>query len=57
MENVKRFHLSDEDRKEIMADQRRNAASRLSYVRKYVAWLKKTPNNVWSKQHAKYLGK
>jgi hypothetical protein len=52
----KQLHLTQEDRDEIKREIKRNAEQRLDFVRQYADWLKKTPNKVWSKQHAKYLG-
>ncbi len=49
--------LTERDRKEMAEEKRRNSKERLEFVRFYANWLKKTPNEVWSKQHAKYLGK
>ncbi len=49
--------LTDSDREEIHQEIARNRRDRLSFVREYTEWLKKTPNAVWSKQHAKFLGK
>lgn len=32
------------------AERRRNFEERLTFIDLYVAWLKRTPNEVWSKQ-------
>ncbi|MCX8202406.1 MAG: hypothetical protein N3G74_01195 [Candidatus Micrarchaeota archaeon] len=45
--NEKKFKMNkDENRKE-----------HFEFIRKYVEWLKKTPNKKWSKVHAKFLSK
>ena len=49
--------LTAEDRKKIAEDLRRNREDRFDFVRLYAAWLKKTPNKIWSKQHVKFLDK
>ena len=36
--------------KELKNDKRRNFEERLKFIDLYVAWLKKTPNKVWSRQ-------
>jgi len=43
------------DLKELEQEMARNRQQRLEFVKMYAEWLKKTPNEVWSKQHAKYL--
>ena len=36
---------------------RRNREERLKFIDLYVEWLKKTPNEVWSRQQRKLMGK
>ena len=45
------------DLKQLAKEKRLNQKQRMEFIDLYVEWLKKTPNKVWSKQHAKYLGK
>ena len=33
-----------------------NRQQRREFAKQYVRWLKKTPNKIWSKQHAKFFG-
>jgi len=40
----------DIDFKELEEEKRRNRKERLEFIDKYVAWMKKTPNKIWSKQ-------
>ncbi len=54
---VKWLNITKEDLKELKADKKRNFEERLKFIDLYCAWLKKTPNSVWSKQHAKMLDK
>ena len=57
MERVKGMpRLTEKDREEMREEVKRNSEQRLDFVRRYANWVKKTPNKVWSKQHAKYLG-
>lgn len=49
--------LTEKDREEMRQEVERNRRDRLEFVRYYAEWLKKTPNKIWSKQHAKFLGK
>ncbi len=56
MVKKKKLHLTEKDLREIEAEKKRNNEQRLEFVRRYAEWLKKTPNKVWSKQHAKFLG-
>ncbi|MDP2666695.1 MAG: hypothetical protein Q8P05_04320 [Candidatus Diapherotrites archaeon] len=49
--------LTEKDWKEMEEEKRRNSEQRMAFVEHYAEWLKKTPNKVWSKQHAKFLGK
>ncbi len=48
--------LTEEDRREMEEEKRRNTEERLKFVVFYAEWLKKTPNKVWSKQQVKYFG-
>ncbi len=48
--------LTAKDRREMAEDKKRNMEQRMAFVDFYAEWLKKTPNKVWSKQHAKFLG-
>ncbi len=45
------------DFKELEKEIEQNRQQRLEFVKQYANWLKRTPNDVWSKQHAKYFGK
>lgn len=57
MERVKGMpRLTEKDREEMREEVKRNSEQRLDFVRRYANWVKKTPNKVWSKQHAKYFG-
>ncbi|MDP2666682.1 MAG: hypothetical protein Q8P05_04250 [Candidatus Diapherotrites archaeon] len=49
--------LTEKDRKALRADVEKNRKERMAFIDYYADWLKKTPNSVWSKQHAKFLGK
>jgi hypothetical protein len=40
----------DVDLKELAKDKKRNLRERLEFIDAYVEWLKKTPNDVWSRQ-------
>lgn len=42
---------------ELEADKRQNVRERLAFIRRYVEWLKKTPNSVWSAQQNQLLNK
>lgn len=53
----KGLKLSKKDLKELDEEIKRNRQQRMEFVNMYAEWLKKTPNAVWSKQHAKYFGK
>ena len=53
----KGLKLTEKDLLELEEEKERNRKQRMDFVNQYVNWLKKTPNKVWSKQHAKYLGK
>ncbi len=43
------------DFKELDEKKRRNKIERLQFIDWYVEWLKKTPNEIWSKQHAEFI--
>ena len=45
------------DLKELRRQKRQNFRERLEFIDSYVAWLKKTPNEVWAKQQAKMFNK
>ncbi len=45
------------DLEELKKEMESNRRQRMQFVDQYAEWLKKTPNRVWSKQHAKFLGK
>jgi hypothetical protein len=42
-------------KKELDAARRQNFIERLKFIDSYAAWVKKTPNKVWSRQLAKML--
>ncbi len=44
------------DLKELEADKKRNFEERLAFIDLYVEWLKKTPNEIWSKQQKELIG-
>jgi hypothetical protein len=41
--------------KELEDDKKRNFEDRLKFIDLYVEWLKKTPNEVWSKQQKELI--
>jgi hypothetical protein len=43
------------DLQELKKDKEQNFKERLEFIDKYVEWLKKTPNKVWSKQHKDFI--
>ncbi|MFH0955056.1 MAG: hypothetical protein V1777_03045 [Candidatus Micrarchaeota archaeon] len=49
--------MTKKDLKELKEEMESNRRQRLQFVDQYANWLKKTPNAVWAKQHAKYFGK
>lgn len=53
----KGLSLTKKDLKELEEEKERNRQQRMEFINMYAEWLKKTPNKVWSKQHAKFLGK
>jgi len=52
MEKIPKIDLA-----ELKKEMKINRQQRLEFVRQYTEWLKKTPNKVWSRQHAEFLGK
>ena len=40
---------------ELKKDRERNRKERLKFIERYVKWLKKTPNRIWSKQQSEFL--
>lgn len=56
MEKYQKIIRTKDDQKALHDEIERNERDRLKFVRDYAEWLKKTPNKVWSKQHAKYFG-
>ncbi len=42
--------------KELEEERERNFKERLKFIDIYVEWLKKTPNEVWSKQQKELIG-
>ena len=53
----KGLKLTKKDLKDLKEEMKRNRKQRMEFVNMYAKWLKKTPNNVWSKQQVKYLDK
>lgn len=53
----KTLKLTKKDFKEFEEEKKRNSKQRMEFVDFYANWIKKTPNKVWSKQHAKFLNK
>jgi len=51
MEKVLR--LTKVDLKELEEEKKRNFEQRLQFIDAYAAWLKKTPNKIWSRQQNK----
>ncbi len=45
------------DLTELEADKKENIRQRRAFIRKYVEWLKKTPNPIWSAQQNSLLSK
>lgn len=45
------------DLKELEEEKKQNIQERREFIKKYTAWLKKTPNKKWSKQQNKMLQK
>ena len=43
------------DLKELNKKKKQNKKERLEFIDLYVEWLKKTPNEIWSKQHADFI--
>ncbi|GEM_PF-1060774 len=53
----KGMRLTKKDLEELEDEKARNRKQRMEFVDMYAAWLRKTPNKVWSRQHNKYFGK
>ncbi|MBI5553116.1 MAG: hypothetical protein HY917_00050 [Candidatus Diapherotrites archaeon] len=49
--------MTARDLKELKEEKERIFEERLRFIDLYTDWLKKTPNRIWSKQHAEFLGK
>jgi len=45
------------DLEELKKQKEENFKQRLEFIDKYVEWIKKTPNRVWSSQQKKIIGK
>ena len=43
--------------KELEEKKKKNFEERLDFIDKYVEWLKKTPNDIWSSQQKKFMEK
>ena len=43
------------DLKALEEKKERNRKERLEFLEMYVKWLKKTPNEIWSKQHSGFI--
>jgi len=43
------------DLKALREKKQKNREERLAFLEMYVEWLKRTPNKVWSKQHAEFI--
>ncbi len=43
------------DLKALDKKKKQNTKERLKFIDMYVDWLKKTPNEIWSKQHAEFI--
>jgi hypothetical protein len=43
------------DLKDLNKKKNQNKKERLAFIDMYVEWLKKTPNEIWSKQHADFI--
>ncbi len=49
------MNLPDIDLKELKRRKEKNFQERLEFIDKYVEWLKKTPNKVWSRQQKEII--
>lgn len=49
--------LTEKDFRELKEEKKRIFEERMRFIDLYTEWLKKTPNKVWSKQQAEFLGK
>lgn len=52
---MEKLKLTEEDLKELEKEKKKNFEERLKFIDQYVAWLKKTPNEKWSKQQNRLL--
>jgi len=52
--DYKKLKLTEKDLKELNEEMKKNQEQRMSFVKKYAEWIKKTPNKTWSKQQSKY---
>ena len=43
------------DIREMRRQKKKNLEERLAFIRKYAAWVKKTPNKIWSSQHSRFM--
>ncbi len=43
------------DLEDLEADKKRNFEERLAFIDLYVEWLKRTPNEIWSKQQKEFM--
>ncbi len=43
------------DLEDLEEDKKRNFEERLAFIDLYVEWLKKTPNEIWSKQQKEFM--
>jgi hypothetical protein len=43
------------DLKALQKKKKLNKKERLAFIDMYVEWLKRTPNEIWSKQHADFI--
>jgi len=53
----KGLHLTKKDLLELEEEKKSNRKQRMDFIDLYCAWLKKTPNKVWSKQQNKLINK
>ncbi|MFH0837150.1 MAG: hypothetical protein V1870_03405 [Candidatus Aenigmatarchaeota archaeon] len=49
------MNLPNIDLEELKKDREKNHAERMKFIDMYTDWLKKTPNEIWSKQHANFI--
>lgn len=48
--------LPDVDMEELALAKKKNFEERLAFIDAYAAWVKKTPNKIWSAQQKKLIG-